>query len=223
MKKNVLYLMEMGMNDSSITTDIKNHRIRVIENIDIIYKGEKYNMFFEFTQGTHRHYRTTNKRTGAPLKKPVEEIILKDGLYIDTEFEKLEGTWKDGTPHYSSWRKSDLEREIWEEHHAYTKKDILEIINRYKVGEKFTEVCLIETTAANIIKKLGGYREKEILGENKNFQTDGDSYFEIGETWTEDHKTVRCNKRVWTPTKNGRKLEVVDFCEVDLITGKITL
>lgn len=149
MKENVLYLMKMGMNDSSIATDIKNHRIRVIENIDIIYKGEKYNMFFEFTHGRHIRYRFTNKRTGAPLKKPVKEIILKDGLYIDTEFEKLEGTWKDGTPRYSSWRNSDLEREIWEEHHAYTKNDILEIINRYKVGEKFTEVCLIEITGAN--------------------------------------------------------------------------
>ena len=39
MKKNILYLLEMGMNDNNIKTDIKNHRIRVIENIDIIYKG----------------------------------------------------------------------------------------------------------------------------------------------------------------------------------------
>ena len=136
MKKNVLYLMEMGMNDNNIATDIKNHRVRVIENIDIIYKGKKFNMFFEFTQGTHRRYRTTNKRTGAPPKKAVKEIILKDGLYIDTEFKKLEGTRKDGKPYYGSYRESDFEREIWEEHHAYTKKDILEIVNRYKVGNR---------------------------------------------------------------------------------------
>lgn len=223
MKKNVLYLKEMGMNDNSIATDIKNHRIRVIENIDIIYKGEKFNMFFEFTHGIHRRYRTTNKRTGAPLKKAVKEIILKDGIYIDTEFKKLEGTWEDGTPHYASYGKSDLEREIWEEHHAYTKKDILEIVNRYKVGEPFTEICLIETAAANIIKKLGGWREKDILGEGKDFQTEGGSYFQIGKTWTDDHKTVRCYKQIWTPTKNGRKLEVIDFCEVDIVAGKITL
>lgn len=219
---NVLYLREMGMNDDTIKTDVKNHRVRVIENIDIIYKGEKYNMFFEFTHGVHRRYRTTNKRTGAPFKKAVEEIILKDGIYIDTEFEKLEGTWKDGTPYYSSWRNLDFESEFYNEHHAYTKKDILEIVNRYKVGEKFTDVCLIETTTAEIIRKKGGYREKEILGDGKNFQVDGDSYFSIGDTWTEEHKTVRCNKEVWVPTRNGRKLEVVDFCEVDLITGRIT-
>ena len=221
MEKNILYLLEMGMHDDSITTDIKNHRIRVVENIDIIYKGEKYNMFFEFTQGTHRHYRTTNKRTGAPLKKAVEEIILKDGLFIDTQFERTE-TDKNGFTWESSWRRVDLEREIFEEHHAYTKRDILDVVNRYKVGEKFTDICLIETAAANIIRKVGGWREKDILGDGKNFQTDGDSYFQIGETWTAEHKIVKCNKRTWTPTKNGRKLETTDFCEVDLVTGKIT-
>ena len=208
--------MEMGMNDNTIATDVKNHRVRVLENIDIIYKGEKYNMFFEFTHGAHRRYRKT------PHGNTVKEIILKDGIYIDSQFEKLEGTRKDGTPYYSSWRKSDLESEFYNEHHKYTKKDILEIVNRYKVGEKFTDVCLIETTTAEIIRKKGGYREKEILGDGKNFQIDGDSYFSIGDTWTEERKTVRCNKEVWVPTRNGRKLEVVDFCEVDLITGRIT-
>ena len=216
MEKNVLYLMEMGMNDNTIATDVKNHRVRVLENIDIIYKGEKYNMFFEFTHGAHLRYRKT------PHGNTVKEIILKDGIYIDSQFEKLDGTRKDGTPYYSSWRKSDLEAEFYEEHHEYTKKDILEIVNRYKVGEKFTDVCLIETTTAEIIRKKGGYREKEILGDGKNFQIDGDSYFSIGDTWTEERKTVRCNKEVWVPTRNGRKLEVVDFCEVDLITGRIT-
>lgn len=208
--------MEMGMNDNTIATDVKNHRVRVLENIDIIYKGEKYNMFFEFTHGAHLRYRKT------PHGNTVKEIILKDGIYIDSQFEKLDGTRKDGTPYYSSWRKSDLEAEFYEEHHEYTKKDILEIVNRYKVGEKFTDVCLIETTTAEIIRKKGGYREKEILGDGKNFQIDGDSYFSIGDTWTEERKTVRCNKEVWVPTRNGRKLEVVDFCEVDLITGRIT-
>lgn len=140
---NVLYLRKMGMDDDTIKTDVKNHRVRVVENIDIIYKGEKYNMFFEFMHGAHRRYRTTNKRTGAPLKKAVEEIILKDGIYISTQFERLEGTRKDGTPYYSSYRNLDFESEFCNEHHEYTKKDILEIVNRYKVGEKFTDVCLI--------------------------------------------------------------------------------
>ena len=126
----------MGCDDNNITTDIKNHIVRVIENIDIIYKGKKYNMFFEFWQCTHWNYRTTNKRTGAPLKKPVQEIILKDALHLDTQFEELQGTWADGAPYYASYRKSDLEQEIWNEHHKYTQADILEIINRYAI-EKY--------------------------------------------------------------------------------------
>ncbi len=221
MKKNILYLLEMGMNDNTISTDIKNHRIRTVENIDIQYKGELYNMFFEFTQGTHRRHRTTNKRTGAPLKHPVEEIILKDGLFIDTQYEKTE-TDRTGRTWESSWRNSEFEREFYNEHHGYTKKDILEVVNRYKVGEPFTDICLIETAAREIIRKKGGYREKDILGEGKNFQTEGSSYFCIGETWNADHKTVRCIKQQWEATKNGRKLTSADSCEVDLVTGRIT-
>lgn len=198
------------MNDNTITGDIKNHRIRTVENIDILYKGTTYNMFFEFTRGTHRRHRTTIKRT---------EIITENGLFIDTEYEKTEPgrDWK------SSRRNSELEREFFSEHHEYTKKDILEVVNKYKTGEPFTDICLIEEAAREIIRKNGGWREKDILGENKDFQTEGSSYFEIGETWTADHKTVRCNKQEWEQTATGRKLVVTDFCEVDLVTGKITL
>lgn len=222
MKKNTLYLLEMGMNDNTLPGDIKNHRIRTVENIDIQYKGTVYNMFFEFTQGKHHRTRTTNKRTGEPPKKPVIETIIENGLFIDTQFEKTE-TDRTGRTWESSWRHSELEKEFWSEHHEYTKKDILEVVNKYKTGEPFTDICLIETTAREIIREKGGWREKDILGEGKNFQTEGSSYFCIGETWNADHKTVRCNKQTWTPTANGRKLVVTDFCEVDLITGNITL
>lgn len=139
-----LYLLKMGCDDDNITTDIKNHRVRVVENIDICYKGKIYNMFFEFCQGAHRRYRKTNKRTGAPLKREVEEIIVKDGLYIDTCFEKLERVAEDGTPLYTSWRHLALEQEFYNEHHAYTQEDILEVVNRYKIGEKYTDICLID-------------------------------------------------------------------------------
>ena len=139
-----LYLLKMGCDDDNITTNIKNHRVRVIENIDIRYKGETYNMFFEFCQGAHHRYRTTNKRTGAPLKRGVEEIIVKDGLYVNTQFEKLERVAEDGTPLFSCWRNAALEQEFYEEHHGYTREDILEVVNRYNIGEPFTEVCLID-------------------------------------------------------------------------------
>ena len=45
--KNILYLREMGANDSTLTGDIKNHRVRVIENVNISYCGENYSMFSE--------------------------------------------------------------------------------------------------------------------------------------------------------------------------------
>lgn len=209
------------MDDDKITTDIKNHRVRVLENIDIEYKGIKYNMFFEFLQGEHWNYRTTNKRTGAPLKKGVREIVIKDGLFIDTQFEREEKS-ASGYTYQASYRKADLEREFYLEHHAFTRRDILEVVNRYKVGKKFDKVVLIEQEARRIINTIGGYREKEILGDGKDFHTAGDSYFSIGETWNDEHKIVRCNKREWKPCGDGKHLEVVDFCEVDLVTGKIT-
>lgn len=215
-KENVLYLREMGMNDYMMPGDIQNHRVRVIENIDIIYKGEKYNMFFEFLQGVHWHYRKENKRNGSPLKKPVYEVDVANGLFIDTQFERV----IDGFEH--SFRKSDFEREMWEKHMNFTSNSILYVVNKYKVGPAFDRVVLIERAAADIIRKNGGWRELDILNENKDFRTLGDSYFTIGDTWNEDHKIMRCNKRVWVPCDGGRKLDVVDFCEVDLITGHIT-
>lgn len=216
-----LYLLEMGMNDSNITTDIKNHRIRTIENIDIFYNGKLYNMFFEFTQCNHYNYRTTNKRTGAPLKKAVRELIVKDGLHMDTQFEVLEKVFADGTPFYASYRKCDLEKEVWNEHHEYTKKDILAIINRYAV-EKYNKVVLIEEEATRIINQRGGFREKDIIAK-RDFQTEGSHYFKIGDTWTDDHKVVKVYRQEWENAPgSGRRLVATHSCEVDLVTGKIT-
>ena len=220
-RKNVLYLKEMGWDGCDIKTDIKNPRVRVIENIDITYKGERYKMLFEFTNGEHFYIRRTNKRTGAPLKKPVKEIILKDGLFIDTEYRRYNKR-SDGYFDPCCYRQGELEKEFYLEHFDYSKESVLEVVNRYKIGEPFTDVCLIETTAREIIKTKGGYREKDILGEGKDFNTEGDSYFMIGTTWNDEHKIIRCNKRIWEPTGNGRQLTVVDHCDIDLITGQIT-
>lgn len=217
---NTLYLLEMGMNDPQITTDIKNHRVRVVENIDIVYKGTAYNMFFEFMQGTHTQYRDTNKRTGAPLKKPVIDVVLKDALFVDTSFERPE-TDTTGFCFRASYRKSDLERELWKEHHKYTRAAILEIINRYAI-KKYNKVVLIEEEATKIINRVGGFREKDII-KKRDFQVDGDFYYTINDTtWTPDHKVVKACRREWEPTKDGRKLVITDTCEVDLVTGKIT-
>ena len=216
--KNILYLMEMGCNDPGISTDVKNHRVRVLENIDIRYQGIEYNMFFEFCQGNHWHYRTENLRTGKPLKKPVYVLDLVDGLHLDTQFEKLEGYWKDGTPYFSSWRLFTLEREFYNKHLEYTRKNILQVVNRYKIGEKFTDVCLVEETAAAIIRKIGGWRELDILGKASKYNY-GECYFQKGDTWTADHKIIRVvkSRRDDTGKRTGG-----EYCEVDLVTGRIT-
>lgn len=205
---NILYLLEMGMNDNNITTDIKNHRIRVVNKIDIEYKGNPYNMFFEFTVCDHWRMRYTNKRNGKPLKKAVQETIIKDGLHIDTEYERQEN----GFP--CSFRNLQFENEMWNEHHKFTRADILEVVNRYKIGEKFTDVKLVEETATEIIEKIGGYREKDIVA--------SDHYFGIGETWTDDHKVVKCYKREREFYVGGSsRMVTTRSCEVDLVSGLI--
>ena len=206
MRENILYLEERGCNDNKIPYDIKNHRIDTIENIDIVYNGKKYNMFFEFTTNDHWRMRYTNKRTGEPLKKPVTETILKNGIFVGTQFERQEGFWQDGkTPFFASYRNSKLEREIWEKHYNYSRKSILEIINAYSI-KKYAKVVLIEEEATKIIKGIGGWRERNIL--------ENDCVFRIGETWNDDHKIVKACKR-----ENNK---IIETCEVDLITRKIT-
>lgn len=143
MTKNILYLREMGMTDNTISTDIKNHRVRTTENIDIIYRGKKYNMFFEFTQCTRWRTRTKNKRTGEELKHPVREVVLTDALHVDTEYERTE-TNSNGRQFKMAYCLLSFESETWEECHKYTRRDILEVVNRYKVGEKFTEIVFIK-------------------------------------------------------------------------------
>lgn len=135
---NVLYLKKMGMDDEDLKGDIKNHRVRVVKNIDILYNGKKYNMFFEFMQGIRYNYRTKNKRTGKPLKKPVREVINSNGVFIDTQFTKKE---KFGDREYNaSYSLLPLEKEFVKDNYSFTKKDVLNIVNRYKIGDKFTSI-----------------------------------------------------------------------------------
>lgn len=216
--KNILYLREMGCNDPEISTDIKNHRVRVLENIDIMYDGKPYNMFFEFLQGRHWHYRTENKRTGAPLKKPVYTVDVNDGLYLDTQYDVITEYCKDGTPLTLSYRNIAFEKEFYSMHLEYTRKNILKVVNRYKIGAKFTEVVLIEEAAAAIIRKEGGYRERDILGKASRTNY-GECIFEITDTWNTEHKVVKVTKHA---RDNNGILTTGNSCEVDILTGKIT-
>lgn len=206
MKEKVLYLREMGMDDNSIGGDIKNHRVRVLENIDIIYKGTKYNMFFEFTQWDRAFWRYTNKRTGNPLKKPVIDKRNTNALCLETQFERDEYDERGGYNWKSSWRKSDLEREEHDKNRNFDRKNILELVNTYSI-EKYNKVVLVEEKAREIAERIGGYREKEIL---KN-----SPYFELVE-WSKEHKVFRATERFYSPYKIGNSFDV------DIETEKIT-
>ena len=207
MKNNILWLLSMGTKND-VLNDIKNHRVRVVENIDIERNGKKYNMFFEFTQWEAWRMRYTNKRTGAPLKKPVTEIINPKGLYIDTEYETLEksyyydnGQRKEYT-YNSSWRCLDLEQEFCNDNLTFCKADILKAVNRYAI-KKFTQVCIIEQEIPRIVEKIGGFREKNILS--------GDWVAYTEKTWNDDHKIIEVYDRT---TKTS--------FDLDLVTNTIT-
>ena len=197
--ENVFYLESRGCDDASIPGDIKNHRVACINKTEVWYNKRLYNLFFEFTQGQHWQYRKVNKRTGAPLKKPVCETITNNGVFVDTEFEED----RDNSGFKSCYRLVNFEREMWENHFDYTKKSILKIVNKYKTGAKYTRVCLIDQEARAIIEKRGGYREKEILA--------NDCVFSKGGTWNNEYKTVRVFSRT-----------LQKACEVELISGQIT-
>lgn len=208
MNEKILYLEQRGCNDNAIPYDIKNYRINTIENIDIIYDGKNYNMFFEFTTNSHHKVRYNNKRTGEPLKHPVTETVVKNGIFVNTEFERQEGFWPDGkTPYIASYRNSKLEHEVWEKHYTYTRENILKIINAYSI-EKYTKVVLIEEEAEKIINEIGGFREKDII------QNDCVYSATATETWNDEHKIVKAYKR-----ENNK---IVASCEVDLVTKRIT-
>ena len=194
---NIFYLECRGCNSATMQGDIKNHRIDSIGKTEIKFNGELYNLFFEFTQGEHWRYRTENKRTGKPLKHSVYETIINNGIHTNTEYERKENGFM------MSYRLGAFEREMWNQHFDYTKKSVLQIVNKYKTGKKYTKVCIIDHEARNIIEKKGGFREKEILA--------NDCVFVVGETWNDDHKTVKALSRTLNKS-----------CEVDLITGQIT-
>jgi len=212
-----LYLREMGMDDQNIPGDIKNHRIRVIERIDIAYKRRVIrNFFFEFTAVNPRYtYRTTNKITGKPLKHAVKEIANINGIGIDTQFE-IEEIYSQHDKHVfqASYRHGEMEKELYAANYSYTRADILRIINLFAL-ENYNNIVLVEEKTREIINDIGGNREKEIIN--------NDPYFEISETWNNEHKIIRVVERVKTEyAPRCYKYEKGRACEVDLITGKIT-
>ena len=126
-----LYLMAMGCDfwkdDQEMLeySDCQNYRIRG-------YIVDKYgrDLFVEFTRGYKR--RTTNKRTGEPLKKAIIEHDHK--LCVDTQYDNADGSWRD----------CKLERELWEQDLTYCTEDILKAANYMAGGDKYSRVIICD-------------------------------------------------------------------------------
>lgn len=82
-----LQLIKMGMDHQ--LTDVGNYRVRTVGNS---VRGKDGQMWFlEFTCHDRYHYRTTNKRTGEPLKRPVHEVAQRHTLHVDSEVDEGHG------------------------------------------------------------------------------------------------------------------------------------
>lgn len=162
MKKfeNTLFLEMRGCNfweDSkeTILSDVGNYRVGSYDNSIIGKDGVAY--IVEFGQYDRYTYRKTNKRTGAPLKKEVRELVKECALRIDTQFD---------TPDGLSYRNSKLEKEISDLLLSYTKENILKVINIISEKQYDSIILLYDAKIENMLQSVynaGGYREKAII------------------------------------------------------------
>lgn len=115
-------------------SDIGNYRVGIY---DYLIQGKDGKMYIvEFTHGKHRNYRTTNKRTGKPLKKAIVEITNNNALFIDTQYEKEETDSRTGRTWKSCWRNCKLEEELYKLDLDFTIEGI-ETALEYITGEKY--------------------------------------------------------------------------------------
>lgn len=137
MKNNVIHvrLEKRGCNfwkDSreSKISDVGNYRVGIY---DYLIPGENGRMYVvEFGNWNHYQTRTTNKRTGQPLKKPVRELVQECALHISTQFEEQ----RPGENYKSCWADLNLESEIYKLNLPYTMEGIkkaLEVITGTEV------------------------------------------------------------------------------------------
>lgn len=103
--------------EMKLLSDVGNYRVGIYDYSIHCINGRDY--ILEFGGYKKYEYRTTNKRTGAPLKKPVKQLIRPNALYIDTTYENNDGSWRD----------CGLEDTIMRMDLSFTKADILRAIN----------------------------------------------------------------------------------------------
>jgi hypothetical protein len=168
MKNNVLYLECRGcyfFKGDSINnfSDVGNYRVGAYAHR---IQGKDGNLYvLEFSRYDRREMRYTALRTGKPLKYPKCEIVLKNALRIDTEFERPEG----------SYRNIKLEKEMHDKKtYLFTKADILKAVNEIS-AKQYDKIVLLSNEKLvdrlPTIYKLGGYRERMILDNLREVKT----------------------------------------------------
>nr|DAF79414.1 MAG TPA: hypothetical protein [Caudoviricetes sp.] len=132
--KNFLLLEKRGCNinggvPANTESDVGNYRVCTMG--ETIPGKDGRNYFLEFSLWQNRSQpRYTNKRTGAPLKHPAQEIINPIGLHIGTQYTDESG---------QSWRNLNLEQRIHKRNPSYTTAEILAIANEIS-AEHFDEI-----------------------------------------------------------------------------------
>lgn len=122
--KNYLLLEKRGCNinggvPANTESDVGNYRVCTLG--EAIPGKDGRNYFLEFSLWQNRRQpRYTNKRTGAPLKHPVQEVINPIGLHVDTSFTDERGQTRCDL---------SLEQRIHKQNPSYTTAEILAIAN----------------------------------------------------------------------------------------------
>lgn len=114
-------------------SDVGNYRVGIYDYSIHCINGRDY--ILEFGKWTRYRYRKTNKRTGKPLKHEVKELINLNGLYFDTEFQRMENGFM------MSYRDCLLEETIDNMNLSYTKADILRVINMIS-EQKYDDIVI---------------------------------------------------------------------------------
>ena len=178
MKKDVLFLECRGCyfwNNDPINnlSDVGNYRVGAYDNPIKAKDGKTY--VLEFGGYDKRMMRYNNLRTGKPLKHPKYEIVLKNALHINTQFENENGCY----------RNIELEKQIHNKNYCFTKTDILKAVNEISI-KQYKSIILVShekiINCLEFIYNLGGFREKNILDNLVEVKT---------ELYTKDYEVYR--------------------------------
>lgn len=139
-------------------SNVGNYRVGIYDYTIKAKNGKNY--ILEFTSCDRWNYRTTDKRNGRQLKKPVRELIKEEALHLDSQYdEKTEGG-------VLSFGDCALERDIFNRNLDYTLENILQVVNEISIKQYNNIVTLCDEKIKYLlddIYKIGGFRERNIL------------------------------------------------------------